>query len=400
MAASEIPLSGPDISELEEHLVLQVLRSGRLSIGPMQERFEELVAQRSGTRHAVACSSGTAALHMVLEALGVGPGDEVITTPFSFVASANAILYVGATPVFVDICPSSLNMDPARVEAAITDRTRAILAVEAFGNPTHFNSYARIAERNEIPLIEDACEALGTTWRGRPCGSFGRAAVFGFYPNKQITTGEGGMVVTDDEHLADRCRSLRNQGRAVSAPAGGLPQGSWLRHERLGYNYRLGELAAALGVAQMQRFDELIAKRQRVARAYMSRLMGIRDLILPTVEQDVEMSWFVFVARLAAGYTREERDQIIQGLRVHEVGTADYFPCIHLQPHFRERYGFREGSMPIAESVSGRTIALPFFGALTECEIDLVGQTLELMIQRQGFGRDARGGSDILDQPR
>lgn len=391
MPQHEIPLSKPDITDLEESLVLEVLRSGRLSIGPMQERFEELVAQRCGTTHAIACSSGTAALHMVLVALGIGPGDEVITTPFSFIASANAILYVGAKPIFVDICPTSLNANPELIEKAITPRTKAILAVEAFGNPQHFDTYAKIAAKHEIPLIEDSCEALGTVYKGRRTGGFGRAGVFGFYPNKQITTGEGGMIVTNDDHLADACRSLRNQGRAVvgrGAVTGGSTAGSWLHHERLGFNYRMSEVNAALGVGQMQRLDELIQSRNDTADRYVQRLLDVSDLILPTVDPECSvMSWFVFVVRLAAGYTREERDRVIAGLRMHDIGAGDYFPCIHLQPIYRRALGFGEGSFPIAESVSQRTLALPFFSGMSTQDVEIVAQTLELMISRENIAR-------------
>ena len=393
MSSNEIPLSRPDISRLEEELVLKVLRSGRLSIGPMQEEFEQCVSERAGCAHGVAVSSGTAGLHLVLASLGIGPGDEVVTTPFSFIASSNAILMVGATPVFVDICPTSLNMDPRRIEAAITPRTRAILAVEAFGNPAHMGEYARIAARHEIPFVEDCCEALGATSRGRRAGSFGRAGVFGFYPNKQITTGEGGMIVTDDSRLADSCRSLRNQGRAVARTnlytdePSPMNTGSWLAHDRLGYNYRLSEVSAAIGVAQMRRLDELLEKRGRVANMYMERLLGVPDLVLPNTEEGDSFSWFVFVARLAAGYSREERDRVIGGLRQHEIGAADYFPCIHLQPFYRDLFGFAPGRFPIAESVSARTVALPFFGDLTLREVDLVAQTLELMLKRENLSR-------------
>jgi len=393
MSDIEIPLSRPDVGRLEEELVLVVLRSGRLSIGPMQERFERLVAERAGCRHAVAVSSGTAGLICVLKALGIGPGDEVITTPLSFIASANAIVLVGAKPVFVDIEPVSLNMDPGLVERAIGPKTKAIMAVETFGNPTHMDLYARLAAKHEIPMIEDSCEALGAVHRGRAAGSFGRAGVFGFYPNKQVTTGEGGMIVTDDERLADACRSLRNQGRGVASahssgtgPGTGSATGSWLRHERIGFNFRMSEVNAALGVAQMTRLDKLLEKRTNVANAYLRRLSGVEQLVLPTVDRETDMSWFVFVPRLEAGYTAEERDRVIRGMRNHEVGAADYFPCIHLQEAYRE-FGFREGSFPIAESVSRRTIALPFHTELSERDIDLVCQTLELMISRESLTR-------------
>ena len=386
----EIPLSRPNISLHEEELVLKALRSGRLSIGPMTERFEDLVAQRVGVRHAVACSSGTAGLHMAMVALGIGPGDEVVTTPFSFIASSNVILYVGAKPVFVDICPRSLNADPELIEQAITPNTKAILAVEAFGNPEHMDAYARIAAKHEIPLIEDCCEALGTVYKGKQAGSFGRVGVFGFYPNKQITTGEGGMIVTDDERLADLCRSLRNHGRAVQgrgSVAGGSTSGSWLHHERLGFNYRMSEVSAAIGVGQMERLDEILRARSATAEMYIERMAGLRDFILPTIPDDCTMSWFVFVARLGTSYTREERDRIIQGLRMHDIGSSDYFPCIHQQPIYQEAFGYREGAFPISEAVSARTLALPFYGWMTNREVDLVVQTLEVMLSRENLTR-------------
>ena len=388
---SEIPLSQPDITSGDIDAVTDVLRSGRLSIGPRQDLFEQTVAERAGRRHGLAVSSGTAGLHLVLAALGIGPGDEVITTPFSFVASSNVILMVGAKPVFVDICPTSLNMDPQRVEAAITDKTKAILAVEVFGSPRHMDRLAQIAQSNEIPLIEDCCEGLGGTCHGKPIGSYGRAGVFGFYPNKQITTGEGGMIVTDDDRLASLCRSMRNQGRADPDAAStnnylnSTTTGSWLAHERMGWNYRLSEIACALGISQMERLDDMLAARREVATAYMQRLMEYEDLVLPTIEPgcEHEMSWFVFVVRLNNHYARTERDRIITGLRRHDVGAGNYFPCIHLQTHYRELFGHRKGDFPIAESISDRTIALPFFNKLDDTQIELVCHTLQIMIQRE-----------------
>lgn len=389
---SEIPLSKPDITDLEIQMVVRTLRSGRLSIGPVVEQFETLMASRTGRLWGVAVNSGTSGLHLVMESLNIGPGDEVITTPFSFIASANCILFVGATPRFVDICPRTLNMDPRKVEAAIGPRTKAILAVETFGNPAYMDEYASIAARHEIPLIEDSCEALGATLKGRPAGGFGRAAVFGFYPNKQITTGEGGMIVTDDERLAMMCRSLRNQGRPLAGPAathvgGGSHMGSWLKHERLGYNFRLPEMNAALGVAQMKRLDEIIEKRHNVALHYMSRLGGHPHLVMPTVDAESVMSWFVFVVRLSPSYTCDERDRIIAGLRRNDIGASDYFPCIHLQPFYRERFGLGEGMFPIAESMSHRTIALPFHNDLSVKEIDQVAQALEMLIKQENISR-------------
>jgi perosamine synthetase len=391
---SFIPLSQADITDAEIEAVVDTLRSGRLSIGPRQSRFEELIADRCGRRHGIAVSSGTAGLHLVLLALGLKPGDEVITTPFSFIASANCILMVGAKPVFVDIDPRSLNMDPAKVEAAITPRTKAIIGVEVFGNPTQMDRLAQIAGAHEIPLVEDCCEGLGGRHRGVPIGGFGRAGVFGFYPNKQITTGEGGMIVTDDDHVAALCRSMRNQGRSDNAGLGtpgsesrstGYDNrgGSWLAHERLGYNYRLSEISCALGIAQMERLDEILERRRQVASSYMKRLMDFEELILPNVDSDEDMSWFVFVVRLTDLWGQIERDRIIDGLRRHEIGAANYFPCIHLQPFYRQQFGFAPGDFPVAETISQRTIALPFHNRMDETQIELVALTLKVMLDRE-----------------
>lgn len=397
MPILEIPLSRPDITDLEEQLVIRTLRSGRLSIGPMVEQFEKLVAARSECRYGVAVNSGTSGLQLVLQSLNIGPGDEVITTPFSFVASSNCILMVGATPVFVDIDPVTLNMDPVKLQSAIGPRTKAIIAVETFGNPAHMETYAQIAAKHEIPLIEDCCEALGAVHRGRPAGHFGRVGVFGFYPNKQITTGEGGMIVTDDTRIAEMCRSLRNQGRplpsnisntsSLEATVGGMPVGSWLKHERLGYNFRMSEINAALGVAQMHRLDEILQKRRDVADMYFRRLASNPHLVLPTIFEGSLMSWFVFVVRLAPSYTIEERDRVIRGLRRQEIGTSDYFPCIHLQTFYRDQYNFRPGMFPIAESVAQRTFALPFYNDLTSREIDHIAQVLEMLIGQENLSR-------------
>jgi perosamine synthetase len=405
--ANPIPLSSPDITEHEIRLVVETLRSGRLSIGPRLEEFEALVGRRVNRPHAVGVSSGTAGLHLALLALGIGPGDEVITPAFSFVASANCIMYVGATPVFVDCDPRTLNMSLEGVEKAITENTRAIIGVEVFGHPGGMLELATLANRYEIPLIEDACEGLGGRKGRDPIGRFGRVAVFGFYPNKQITTGEGGMIVTHDDKLADLCRSLRNQGRAgsnIASPAGlhaipamevipglgmglGAALGSWLVHERIGYNFRLSELNAALGVAQMHRLDEIIDARQRVADAYTRRLLPNPNLIVPTVDEDTIMSWFVYVVRLTNEFSMDDRDTILEGLRRHEVGASNYFPPIPLLPPYRKQFGYEPGDFPIAESVSQRTIALPFYNRLTDHEIELVCQTLEVMIQRVTFAR-------------
>jgi perosamine synthetase len=380
-----IPLSQPDITQLEVEAVIDVLHSGTLSIGPRIEQFETACAKIAGRRHGVAVSSGTAGLHCAMVAAGVGPGHEVITTPFSFVASANCILYVGAKPVFVDIDPKTLNMDVSKVAAAITPRTKAIVAVECFGHPGGMIELEQLAQQHELPLIEDACEGFGghvaTAAGERAIGSFGRAGVFGFYPNKQITTGEGGMIVTDDERLADTCRALRNQGRE------GM---SWLAHQRLGYNYRLSEIHAALGVVQCQRLDEILENRRRVAHRYIERLMTNRYLILPTLSEETHVSWFVFVVRLNDLFEPGDRDDVMRELRAEGIGCNNYFPPIHLQPYMVESFGSKAGDFPVTEYVSARTLALPFFGKMTNRQIDRVCDVLESVLEKTLISRKGR----------
>ena len=368
-----IPLSQPDITQREIDAVVDVMHSGTLSIGPRVVEFENKVAAVTKRQHAVAMSSGTAALHAAMIAAGIGPGDEVITTPFSFVASANCILYVGAKPVFVDIDMQTLNMDPAKIEPMITSRTKAIVAVEAFGHPGGMVETEQIARRNELILIEDSCEGFGGFAGDRPIGNFGRASVFGFYPNKQITTGEGGMVVTDDDRFADACRALRNQGREGMA---------WLAHQRLGYNYRLSEINAAIGSVQCDRLEEILEGRRRVAHYYVDRLRDNRYLILPTIGDGDHMSWFVFVVRLNDLFGPGDRDEIIKNLRAAGVGSNNYFPPIHLQPYIAGAFGYKPGDFPITESVSNRTLALPFYSKLTEGDVDQVVRTLNETIEK------------------
>lgn len=368
--------------------VMDVLRSGRLSLGPAQDAFENLMSERTGLSESVAVSSGTAGLHLLLEALGIGPGDEVITPAFSFVASANCIEHAGATPIFVDCDPTSLNIRAEDVEARITERTKAIIGVEVFGNPAGMQELAALSAKHEIPLIEDACEGLGGRMRNDPIGTFGRAAVFAFYPNKQITTGEGGMIVTNDKRLADSCRSMRNHGRASTDRSAPNSTGTKLDVDRLGWNYRMSELHAALGASQLRRLDQIMEQRAFVADTYTRELSNVSDLIVPTIEPGVTMSWFVYVIRLSSPYTHEDRDEIIDGLRRHDIGAANYFPAIPLFPHYMNKYGFKPGDFPVAESVSQRTIALPMFVGLTESEIQLVCQTLDLMMTRTRFKHD------------
>jgi perosamine synthetase len=368
----QVPLSGPDITQREIDLVLSVLRSPVLSMGPMVVRFEQAVAAYCGADYGIAVSSGTAGLHLTMVAAGIKPGDEVITSPFSFVASANCILYEGGTPVFVDIDPQSLNLDPALVECAITPHTRAILPVHVFGQPADVAPILDIARRYQLIVVEDACEAIGAEYRGQQVGTFGQAAVFAFYPNKQITTAEGGMIVTHDAAWAGLFRSLRNQGRDDN--------GTWLHHVRLGYNYRLDELSAALGVAQMERIDELIARRAQVAAWYNTRLADVPGVRIPAIVPDTtRASWFVYVVRLAPEL---ERDQVMELLDRFGVPSRPYFVPIHLQPLFRERFGYRPGDFPITEAVARSTLALPFFSLMGEDQVEYVCHTLKEAIRQ------------------
>ena len=368
-----IPLSLPDISQLERRAALDVLEGPRLSLGPVTTEFECSLAKRAGTAYAVAMSSGTAALHVAVRALGLGPGDEVITTPFSFVASANCLLYEGVRPVFVDVESDTLNIDPQRVHEAITDRTRAILAVDIFAHPAAWDELRERAAERSLALIEDSAEALGSLYRGRPAGSLGDIGVFGFYPNKQITTGEGGGFVTDDEGLAKLARSLSNHGREANADL-------WMEHPRLGYNYRISEIACAVGLAQLQRLDELAELRARVAGWYGERLAEVEAVRRPAVRDDVRLGWFAYVVRLSDAYGREDRDRIRDQLVARGIGCRNYFPPIHLQPFYREQFGYGEGDFPITEAAAERTLALPFFTRLSESEVDEVVETLKELL--------------------
>jgi perosamine synthetase len=322
----------------------------------MIDRFEQVFAERVGARHAAAVSSGTAGLHLCARLAGLGPGDEAITSPFSFVASANCVLYEGATPVFADIDPRTLNLDVQAVEAAVTERTRAVVAVDIFGYPCELDALRELCDRHGLMLLEDACQALGAEYRGRPIGSHGHPAVFAFYPNKQITTGEGGMVAVGSEEEWRLLKSLSNQGRADS--------GGWLEHARFGYNYRLNDLAAALGVAQVEKLDRLLALRAEVASRYGELLSELEGVEAPHAgDAEHSRSWFVYVVRLARGIDREH---VIGSLEADGIASSRYLPSIHLQPYMRERFGFREGMLPISEDASRRTLALPFYPQLEE----------------------------------
>jgi perosamine synthetase len=372
-----IPLARPDLGPGEEEAVLEVLRSGRLSLGPMQDRFERDFASWLGAEDAVAVSSGTTALHLGVRALGWGEGDEVITSPLSFVASANCLLYEGATPVFCDVDPTTLNLDPAGVRAAIGKRTAGLLPVHIFGYPAAMPELEGAAEEAGLGVLEDACQALGAVASGGArVGARGNAATFAFYANKQLTTGEGGMLVPPSPEVAERARSERNQGRA--------PDMGKVEHDRLGFNYRLTELAAALGIAQLQRLDRMLGERVRAAQLYRQRLADLGGapagegdpaaLVLPCEDRgDERRSWFVYVVQLPEGV---DRDAVIAALDRARVQSKAYLPCIHLLPFYRERFGFREGQFPIAERVAERSLALPFFTSIGEAEVDRVGGAL------------------------
>jgi perosamine synthetase len=364
-----IALARPYVTQAEIDAVAAVLRTPHLSMGPKVAEFEAAFAQVCGTRHAIACANGTAGLHLLMLDAGVGPGDEVITTPFSFIASSNCILMAGGTPVFVDIDPETWNIAPGRIEAAITPRTKVLLPVDVFGQAADMDAIRHIAQKHDLSVIEDSCEALGGQYKGRPAGSLGDAGVFGFYPNKQITTGEGGMIVTDDDRLAGLCRSLRNQGRD--------PDSGWLGHVRLGYNYRLSDIHCALGLAQLHRLSEILAVRDRVAGWYRERLAGDGRIRLQRIHPHVRMSWFVFVIRLDDAFGPADRDRILEGLRSRGIECGNYFPAIHLQPFYVERFGFRSGMFPVCEALSARTIALPFHHELNEADVDFVCQELK-----------------------
>lgn len=377
----DVPLSRPAISEADIQAVIEVLRTPFLSLGPKLPEFEAAFCAYTGARFATAVSSGTAALHLAVKALGIQPGDEVITSPFSFVASANCVLFVDAVPVFVDIESTSLNLNPDLIERRITPRTKAILPVHVFGRPANMDAILDIARRRHVRVIEDACEALGSRWRGRHVGTLGDAGTFAFYPNKQITTGEGGMVVTNDPALDQQFKSLRNQGRGSS--------GAWLQHERLGFNYRLSDINCALGLSQLGRIAEILQQRRAVADEYRRHLADIEELELPLYDvPNGEISWFVYVVRLK-GFARDERDGVLRALRSEGIACNDYFSPLHLQPHLR-RLGYRESDFPITEAIAASTVALPFYNHLQSEQIRRIGDVLRRALSRVGGSRAHR----------
>ncbi len=384
MSDEFIPLARPAIGAREEELVLEVLRSRQLSLGPRLTAFEEALAARLGVAQVSAVSSGTAGLHLALRAVGVEAGDEVITTPFSFVASANSILYEGARPVFCDIDRRTLNLDPEAAAAAVTERTAGLLPVHIFGYPADMPAFERIAGEHGLWLVEDACEALGADHGdGAHVGARGHPAVFAFYPNKQVATGEGGAVVCPDAEMKARIDSERNQGRA--------PDMGWLDHDRLGFNYRLSDVACALGLAQLERLDDLLAARARIAGAYSERLAGMEGLELPCPDSDGDRrSWFVYVVQLP---DEVDRDGAIEQMRAAGVDSKPYLPAIHLMSFYRERFGHREGEFPVCEEISRRSLALPFYPELTESQVERVTDTLVGILRSSAPGPRNTGSS-------
>lgn len=367
----EIPLARPNVGAREEELVLEVLRSGRLSLGPMGQRFEREFAAWLGVEDAVAVSSGTAALHLGVRMLGWQGGEEVLTSPFTFVASANCLLYEGVRPVFCDVDPETLDIDPAAAAAALTERTVGILPIHIFGWAAAMPELETLAEGHGLGILEDACEALGAVdSEGRRVGARGNLATFAFYANKQMTTGEGGMIVPRDAAEAARLRSERNQGRAVDM--------GWLDHDRLGFNYRLSDVAAAIGVAQVEKLDSLLGRRAAVAGLYEQALAGLEGVEAPMAARGPERrSWFVYTVRLPEGV---DRDATVEHLAAQGVASKAYLPCVHLMPHLRE-LGYREGQFPVAEAASARSLALPFYPQMSEGEVDRVCQALASAIR-------------------
>jgi len=383
-----IPMSSPDLGPAERQAVQDVLNTPNLSMGSRILQFEQAICQLTGSRHAIGINSGTAGLHLCVRAAGISAGDLVITTPFSFVASSNVLLFENAVPVFVDVDPRTGNIDTNLVEAAAHDLMaggekarrwlprsgarvdnplKAILPVDVFGQPADLDPILQVASRYHLPVIEDSCEALGAAYKGRPAGTIGDFGVFAFYPNKQITTGEGGVVITDDAAAADFMRSLRNQGRAVGD--------TWLQHTYLGYNYRLDEMSAALGVVQLSRLDELSAKRDRVAAWYTERLAEIAGIETQVLDRSTtRMSWFVYVIRFAPGI---DRDRLAQKIGEQGIPARPYFAPIHLQPYMRQRFGFQPGDFPITEDLGNRSLALPFSGVMTESQVNTVCRIIQ-----------------------
>jgi perosamine synthetase len=374
---NHISMSAPDLDDSDIQAVLSVLRSGRLSLGPATEAFEDAMGSYVGVRHAVAVSSGTAALHLIVRALGIGEGDEVLVPSFTFAASVNVLLYERAIPVFVDIEAETYNLDTDDLRSKITPRTKAILAVDVFGHPCEWDAILALAREYGLKVIDDSCEALGAEYGGRKLGQFGDAAAFAFYPNKQITTGEGGMIVTDDDEIARLCRSMRNQGRGQ--------MGAWLEHDRLGFNYRMDEMSGALGLSQMRRIEEFLGRRENVARLYNARFDGLDWVRTPVVRANVRMSWFVYVITLAEGIDRAVVTRVAEN---RGVPVRAYFSPVHMQRYIIDCLGYSQG-LALTESVAKRTLAIPFHNQLTAMEIEAVVDALAASVDQLAWHASA-----------
>jgi len=389
---TQIPMSSPDITDIEREAVAAVLQTPMLSMGPQIQAFEQVICEYIGVKHAIAVNAGTSGLHLCIRAAGIEAGDRVLTTPFSFVASANAILFEKAIPVFVDVDPLSGNIDPSMVETAVHDLTqggkvalrwlpkkglmqndaplKAILPVDVFGQPADLDPICSIARAHNLRVIEDSCEAIGAEYKGRKSGTLGDYGVFAFYPNKQMTTGEGGIIITNNDEAAAYMRALRNQGRS--------PSDTWLQHTHLGYNYRLDEISAVLGKVQVTRLDELLSKREQVAGWYNDRLAGLSWLEIPEIlPTTTRMSWFVYVVRFSRG---TDRDVIAQLLKERGIPARPYFVPIHLQPYMVQKFGYLTGDFPVTEDLGSRGLALPFSGVMTESQVDRVCETIREIV--------------------
>ncbi|MFD2670603.1 DegT/DnrJ/EryC1/StrS family aminotransferase [Marinicrinis sediminis] len=368
-----VPLAKPDITSLEEKYVLEALRSGQLSFGDKLRGFEDSFRKLLKVPYALAMNSGTSALHVAVKALGLRPGDEVITTPYSFIASSNCLIYEGVKPIFIDIEPGTMNMDVSLLEAAVTSRTKAILAVHVFGQPCQMDEVQRVADLHHLKIIEDACEAIGAQWQGQPAGTLGDMSVFAFYPNKQITTGEGGMLITREQQGYEAASSYRNQGRNVNS--------EWLTHDRVGYNYRMSDLQAAVGLAQMERLDEILAKREAAALRYIQLIQAKQVPVqLIRVLPSCKMSWFVFVVVLPPSINRS---RVIRQLQDNGIQSKPYFPSIHLQPAYQKRFGYQPDDFPVCEQMSEQTLAIPFYSLITSEEQEYVVEQLDTAVRRE-----------------
>lgn len=364
----QIKIAKPYISDDDIAGVVEVLRSGKLSLGPKYKEFEKNLAKYVGCKYACAVSNGTAALHLGVKALGLQTGDEVITSPFSFISSSNCLLYENVKPVFIDIEEETFNMDPALIEQAITEKTKAILPVHIFGQSARMNEIMRIAKNHHLKVLEDACESLGATYQGKMVGTTGDIGTYAFYPNKQMTTAEGGMLVTNSRKIYDLCDSMRNQGRSKS--------GNWLVHERLGYNYRIDEMSASLGITQLKKVEWMIKEKVKIATWYNDALKGIPDIVVPQIGPDRTHSWFVYVIRIKNG----KRNAVMSKLEKAGIQTKPYLPVIHLQPFMRKMFNFKKGDFPKAEEIAEETLALPLYIGLEHKDIEYISEKMKKIL--------------------